>query len=350
MQINKSDMQIAGVFIGTIMGAGFASGQELMQFFVNFGYKGIWGVIISGVFFALLGGITILVTKHYNFKTYKDLIDSVLGRNLANLLDWLIISFLFLGFSVMLSGSGALFREHLGLESWMGIVMTEILVLMALLARDEGVMWFNSLLVPMLILVTVGIALASFNTTTVLTSQKSAEISNMLISNNWLWATVLYVSYNMLSGVVVLVSLSSEEKKCTPTAGIVGGIILLILALCVVVALMIKREELTVYQIPMLFLAFRVNSFMFYIYGAVLWAAMLTTAVADAYGLCKRLQIAWNRPYFFVLSLILICAIPFSLCDFSVLVARIYPLFGYIGFFVIICLLVQSMKIIIKYL
>ena len=34
---------IAAVYIGAVMGAGFATGQELMQYFVRFGWAGLLG-------------------------------------------------------------------------------------------------------------------------------------------------------------------------------------------------------------------------------------------------------------------------------------------------------------------
>ncbi len=36
----KDVLKIAGAFVGFLVGAGFASGQELLQFFVSFG---VWG-------------------------------------------------------------------------------------------------------------------------------------------------------------------------------------------------------------------------------------------------------------------------------------------------------------------
>ena len=34
-------------FIGVVVGAGFASGQEAMQFFVAFGKWGLWGIALA---------------------------------------------------------------------------------------------------------------------------------------------------------------------------------------------------------------------------------------------------------------------------------------------------------------
>jgi len=344
VRINKIDLQIAAAFVGGAVGAGFASGQELMQFFVKFGYKGLWGAALAGFFFSILGGMTIFLVKEYRFKTYKDLLDVKLGPTIATFIDWSIIVFLFLGFSVMLSGSGALFKEHLGISSIKGIFLTEALVLLALAARHEGVLWFNCILTPLLV---AGLLLVSFASLTAPASTPGDAVRGApltLISNNWICSSLLYVSYNMVGGIVVLIALASDNESCGVGGGIIGGLILMVLACSVVSALLVFENSLEDYQIPMLYLAFKVNPFMFYIYGAVLWAAMLTTAIADAYGLCRRLQYSWNLPYALVIVLMLICAVPLSLCDFSQLVARVYPLFGYLSLIITFVLSWEVLK------
>ena len=37
-----STFKVAATYIGTVVGAGFASGQETLQFFAVFGVRGFW--------------------------------------------------------------------------------------------------------------------------------------------------------------------------------------------------------------------------------------------------------------------------------------------------------------------
>lgn len=48
----KKSLQIGGAFVGLIVGAGFASGQEIMQYFTSFGIMGIVGGIVATIAFA----------------------------------------------------------------------------------------------------------------------------------------------------------------------------------------------------------------------------------------------------------------------------------------------------------
>lgn len=55
MTRKQSIFTLASIYIGTVIGAGFASGQEVLQFFGKYGYKGILGVMVITVLFSLLG-------------------------------------------------------------------------------------------------------------------------------------------------------------------------------------------------------------------------------------------------------------------------------------------------------
>ena len=48
----KRILLIASAFIGVIVGAGFASGQEVLQYFTSFGILGTLGAIITTALFA----------------------------------------------------------------------------------------------------------------------------------------------------------------------------------------------------------------------------------------------------------------------------------------------------------
>lgn len=43
----KNIFKICFVIIGTIIGAGFASGKEIYTFFSIYGINGLWGILLS---------------------------------------------------------------------------------------------------------------------------------------------------------------------------------------------------------------------------------------------------------------------------------------------------------------
>ncbi|MCT2534954.1 hypothetical protein NC661_17530 [Aquibacillus koreensis] len=55
MKQKSNTLKIAAAYIGTIVGAGFATGQEVFQFFTSYGIQGIWGIILSAGLFYFFG-------------------------------------------------------------------------------------------------------------------------------------------------------------------------------------------------------------------------------------------------------------------------------------------------------
>ena len=55
----KVAFKVSAVFIGTIIGAGLASGQEILQFFSFYGINGFYGIILCCVLYMLFSFIVI---------------------------------------------------------------------------------------------------------------------------------------------------------------------------------------------------------------------------------------------------------------------------------------------------
>lgn len=43
--------QIAAVYVGTVVGAGFATGREIVEFFTRYGIYGFIGILIARLYF-----------------------------------------------------------------------------------------------------------------------------------------------------------------------------------------------------------------------------------------------------------------------------------------------------------
>lgn len=66
--------KFAGAIIAFLIGSGFASGQEVLQFFTNYGLKGILGVFVAMALFVVLGA----VLMRYGFNTVMSSLVTVL--------------------------------------------------------------------------------------------------------------------------------------------------------------------------------------------------------------------------------------------------------------------------------
>ena len=53
MQLFKESIMVAFAFVGVVVGAGFATGQEIFQFFTSNGIYSISGIIVTGLIITL---------------------------------------------------------------------------------------------------------------------------------------------------------------------------------------------------------------------------------------------------------------------------------------------------------
>ena len=124
MRKNLSVYTIAAAYIGTVVGAGFATGQEVLQFFGFFGKWGIAGAALSALVFMFYGVIILDLGHRLQAKSYLPIIQEFAGKRLSQLIDYIILFFLFGMVVTMNAGSGAIFTEQFHLPAvWATFLM-----------------------------------------------------------------------------------------------------------------------------------------------------------------------------------------------------------------------------------
>ncbi|PKM87374.1 MAG: hypothetical protein CVU87_09755, partial [Firmicutes bacterium HGW-Firmicutes-12] len=107
--------KVAATYIGTVVGAGFASGQEVLQYFGYFGYGGILGLVIAGILFYYFGKQILILGKKLKAESHVPIIYYAGGKRIGKLLDYIITFFLFGAVTTMAAGAGAIFQEQFNL-------------------------------------------------------------------------------------------------------------------------------------------------------------------------------------------------------------------------------------------
>jgi len=335
-------------YLGAVIGAGFASGQEIMQFFVRYGDTGIVGAFFSLFLFAWCGGLLMLLAHRHNVSNYQDLLVIMGGSSISRLIDLGLACFLFLGISTMLSASGAVFHEHLHLPKNLGIAVAYLTVLLALLAGKRGLVYSYNILVPIkIVLLLVISAYAAFKVQPVNPDVMAAFV-HIPVKFDWLLAAFLYVAYNFALAMVVLVEYQSlTSPKTSITGALCGGVLLGALVIMMILALNRYLPVVLHYQVPMLFVAGQISPFTKVVYSLVLWVGIITTAIANAYGITQRVAHLIGVRYNLCLLGCLTLALPVATQSFTALVGHIYPAFGFLGLSILAMVLYWSGKDII---
>ncbi len=326
----KATFQVAATYIGAVMGAGFASGQEIQQFFVQFGVWGLAGILLSTVLFALLGWAMLDLQERWKVSSYLEFFERMIGPVWTKRVDYLIGVLLFMGIVAMVAGAGAIFYEYFGVSHWIGIILTVMVIVLALCFQGEGVLWINSVLVPLKFIFCLGIGFAAIMLVKPGTGSGIPISPNPLIKH-WALSAVLYVSFNLTLAMVVFASLGKEVQKSGARLGaVLGGLSLGAFAFVIGGALL-KFPEVLGMEIPMVAVAGKMGDWTAFLYVFVLWLAMLTAAIGNGFSLVSRMVDIGKFSFPQAMTMILIPVIPLSGVKFSNIVAVVYPLFGYLG-------------------
>lgn len=326
--------QIAAVFIGTIVGAGLASGQEIRQFFTEYGYRGFAGILLCCAIYIVIGFMIISISLKFNLKSYNELINLVLRpKLLANFTDGITSLFLISGAAIILAGSGALIHQYFsGVPKWVGVILMAVVALLVLLRDTKGLIEVNSFIVPSLIIVllTIFTMYIFFNKDIVsLTFVKSVP----KYKSNWLLSTFLYSGFNILgcSGVIVPLSNETRNKKSLLWGIVLGALVLTGLSFMINLMMLLNVPYIFKYEIPLLYIAHRFGNLIQILLVVIIWLEMFSTEVSNVYSVGKAVTQIFNIPYKTAVILIILVAIPISQIGFVNLISVIYPAFGVIS-------------------
>lgn len=90
--MGKNWIKIAFIYVGTVIGAGFASGREIIEFFAVYGLKGSWGIFISCILFAFIGGVLLVKVYNNKIESFNELSNELFGNKIGCIVN-IIISF-----------------------------------------------------------------------------------------------------------------------------------------------------------------------------------------------------------------------------------------------------------------
>lgn len=335
-------LQITFVFVGTIVGAGLASGQEINQFFTRYGYKSIYGICLCCLIYIIMSYMIISLSINHRLNSYNELINLVIRpKILGQVTDAITSLFLISGAAIILAGSGSLLHQYFGFSKWVGIILMAVISLFILLRDTKGLIEVNSFIVPSLIIVIVTVFILH-----VLFSKDIVSITTLKsipsTKSNWLLSCILYSGFNILGCSGVLVPLSSEfrNRKSLTFGAVFGAIILTVLTMMINIMLLFNVPYISKYEIPLLYIANRFGTAIQIMLLCIIWLEMFSTEVSDIYSVGKTMQQIFNISYKKSVVIIMVIAIPISQIGFVNLISILYPFFGFISLiFMVQCIM-----------
>ncbi|MBC7343286.1 MAG: hypothetical protein H5U02_12740 [Clostridia bacterium] len=382
-----STFQIAAAYVGTVVGAGFASGQEILQFFSSFGRWGLLGLASATVLFIFFGHIILQTGHRLGANSYQPLLIEVGGHWVGKAMDWFITFFLFGFLTVMAAGAGAIFAEQFGFTALWGSMLMVVLAVLTVLMGLSAVVSALSIVTPFLIAAVLIVGAANIwpyfasgaavppSTGTgagmVAPQMRSPLGSNELAgspagappagpgswSNRlgitlsvplleklgwsdwaraaapfWPLAALLYASYNLILALPVLVPISNASRPRHLLRGaIAGGLGLGLGALAIYLAILANLPLIATREVPMLYAANNLAPWADLPYSLILLAEVYNTAVGSLYGFSVRLSDPATPRFRWLVIGSGAAAFLAAQLGFSRMVGTVFPAIGYVG-------------------
>lgn len=345
----KSILKVVFVIIGAVIGAGFASGQEIWLFFNQYGNLGIAGIVISCVFSGIIIYQVFRIIEKEGITSYSELLEKKCHNKICNQAISIVISlFLLISFYIMVAGMSAYFHQEFGFPTLVCSIVMSILCYLTLQRDMKGVMAVSDILIPCLILFILYLGIKNLNFSI---NYLNTELYMESYSWNWIFSSILYASYNSIMLIPMLVELKPyvSSKAKSKKASIITTILLSILGLCLFFLLLRGNEYIYQLELPMIEIVKNFGKVYQKLYGIVVVVAIFTTAISAGYGFLKN-QVASKqlvkgniekreRNYYRKILLIMCALAPIvANFGFSNLVSKLYPVFGILGLVQIVIL------------
>lgn len=323
------------LIVGTVIGAGYASGRELWQFF---GPGSDFAILLFTLLFSIACYSIMMISYQKNSSHYGVILKGIVGTQLTQLYDIIIFIYLLATTVVMVAGSGAI-GEAFQRSYWWGISLTVFALIIVFAFNVDGFLSLNKLLIPLLLF---GLTFTLWKYTF---DERLSLIPNIYKQSNWM-AAFPFTSLNILPLVAVIGAIGTKIKSKAEIwiASFGSGTILGTITYFYNNSLISVKEQISHYEIPLFIILSNYSKELLFFMTIILWLAIFTTAASNILGITTRLQKLIPFNFLTIVCLIILVVIPLSMIGFTRLISYLYPAYGIINLYVLIKLLFYPFK------
>lgn len=329
--VSFGTFKIASAYIGTVIGAGFASGQEVLQFFSAYGWLGLFGVLTSSLLFFFVGYSVLRFGYRLQASTHVDIVRFTNGKVVGTLIDAIITIFLFGALAAMIAGAGAIFEEQFHAPAIWGTLAMAFVTLLTVIAGTRGVVNAMSVVVPFLLISVLFISIYSLATNPVQEGEIGLTTYLPGATPHWLLSAFNYASYNMVIAIAVLAPMGAKAmgRKKLFLGALLGALGLGVGIVAIYFSVLTNISDIFYMQVPMIGIASMISPAVQFVFSIMLFAAVYTTAVGNLYGFSRRVSL--NMPQKWLIAFSTLIAFFVAQLGFSNMVRYLYPAVGYGG-------------------
>ena len=362
----KRVLILAGAVIAFTIGSGFATGQEIIQYFTAYGLQGILAVILFAVCFLYYNFNFANAGAKEHFERGNDVYKYFCGKYVGTFCDYYSTLFCYMSFFVMIGGAASTFNQQYGLPLWVGGVILAVLAMLTVVGGLNSLVDAIGIVGPVIVVLCIFIGIVTLgrdagNVSAGLEVIKNGAYEGPLAASetiknagaNWIISALSYAGFVLLWFASFTAALGSKNGKKDLRWGIIWGTTGVCVAIVVISLAQIANintasvngEYVWSAAIPNLILAERIWKPFSAIFAIIVFAGIYTTAVPLLYNPASRFA-KEGTPQFKILTIVLgvIGLFVGLFLPFRVLVNIIYVLNGYVGAVLILFMIWKNIR------
>ncbi len=272
---------------GVIIGGGYSTGRELIEYFLTMGPVGaMLAMAVAAAMWSLIAAMTFALAHHFRSYDYRAFIERLLGRAAV------IFEICFLLFSILLlavfgAAAGELGVSLFRLPALVGTVALAVCIaIIAGLGENavEAMFKYVSMLLYTVYAAFLVLALTSFG------DRISASFAAGGIEPGWALSGVTYGAYNIVAAVMILPVLQHQtSRRQAFVAGAIAGPMAMLPALFFLIAMVGFYPQILTETLPSDYLLQRMGSPAFrFVFQLMVFGALLESGVGVIHALNER--------------------------------------------------------------
>jgi uncharacterized membrane protein YkvI len=283
-------------FKAVVIGGGYATGRELVEFFLPSGPRGgLFAMLFAAVIWSVVCIVTFLFARATNSEDYRTFFRHLLGRG------WIVFEIAYCLFIVLIlavfgAAAGAIGASLLG---WPPLVGTLCLMLgIALFVAfgntsvEELFKWVSFFLYGVYALFVI-LALGKFG------DRISTNLALDVPTDGWLLAGVTYAGYNIVGAVIILPVLRHlTSNRDAIIAGALAGPLAMIPAVLFFICMVAYYPEIGAQALPSDFLLQKLEAPLFHaVFQLMIFAALLESGTGSVHAVNQRIAQVWQARF-----------------------------------------------------
>ena len=282
------------IFQSVVIGGGYGTGAEIAQYFgVKGMVGGLLGMIVTTIVWAALCAITFEFVRVFRTFDYNTMMGKLLGKaGILYEICYIVLMLIVLG--VINATAGSMLNALTGVTPWLGVAILSIGIIALVIkgtSAIEKVLSFWSVVLYIVYGLFLIIIFVKFG------GNISAEFSSGEVGSGWFVSGLQYAFYNLGIVPAILYTVrDAESRKEAVTCGIFSGIIAVIPAVLLLLAMGCNLAAVTAAEVPVTVIFDMLDMrWLYIIFEIVLFGTLIETGTGFIKAVDDRIEATYER-------------------------------------------------------